>query len=149
MVSGTGTLLVSTAAYAAPDGRTAVAAVSRSDGDDRPRIVVRRLRRADTVPSAYRALLLALWDARRWGTRRLVVATDDVEVAAQLDGVAPPAVGAVVPYLQVRALLHAFGSAEVRYIDREHNFEAIAAAAAAVEYRQPVCLDLPLWRAAS
>lgn len=149
MVSGTGTLLVSTAAYAVPDGRTAVAAVFRSEGNDQPRIVVRRLTRTDTVPPAYRALLLALWDAQRIGARRLVVSTDDIEVAAQLDGEAPPAVEAVGPYLQVRALLRSFAFAEIRYIERERNFEAIAAAAAAVEHRQPVCQDLPLWRAAS
>jgi len=148
-VSATGTLHVSTAAYALPDGRTAVAAVFRVEGDDRPRIVVRRLTRTDTAPPAYRALLLALWDAQRMGARRLAVSTDDVEVAAQLDGAAPPAVEAVGPYLQVRALLRSFAFAEIRYIERERNFEAIAAAAAAVEHRQPVCQDLPLWRAAS
>jgi hypothetical protein len=143
------TLRISTAAYAAPDGRAAVAAVARTPEADRPRIVVRRLRRGDRVPAAYRALLVALWDARRSGARLLVVSTDDPDVAAQLAGQTPPAPEAVAPYLQVRALLHAFANAEVRYLAREHNFEAVAAAAAAVSARRPACADLPLWKAAS
>jgi hypothetical protein len=143
------TLRVSTAAYATPDGRAAVAAVVRTPEADRPRIVARRLRRGDGAPPAYRALLVALWDARRAGARRLVVSTDDPDVAAHLAGQAPPPVEAVGAYVQVRALLHAFAFAEVRYLAREHNFEAVAAAAAAVGHRQPACADLPLWRAAS
>lgn len=143
------TVCVSTAAYVAPDGRAAVAAVLRAPGADRPRIVVRRLRRGDGVPAAYRALLVALWEARRSGARRLVVSTDDADVAAQLAGQAAPPAEAVGLYLQVRALLHAFAAAEVRYLAREHNFEAVAAAAAAADHRQPACVDLPLWRAAS
>ncbi len=147
MVSGA--LHVTTAAYAASDARCAVSAVLRWDGDDAPRIVVRRLRRQDRVPPAYRALLLALWDARRSGARALVVSTDDAEVASQLAGNVPPPAGAIGPYLQVRALLNAFGSAEIRFVARERNYEAIAAAAAAIDPRRPVYADLPLWRAAS
>lgn len=142
-------LRVSTAAYTAPDGRTAVAAVARAQEGDRPRIVVRRLRRGDSAPVAYRALLVALWEARRAGVRRLVVSTDDPDVAAHLAGQTAPPPEAVGPYLQVRALLHAFASAEVHYLAREHNFEAVAAAAAAAGHRQPAYADLPLWRAAS
>ncbi len=145
----TGTLHVTTAAYAGSDGRTVVSAVFRWEGDDPPRIVVRRVRRRDTVPPAYRALLLALWDARRSGARALVVSTDDAEVASQIAGDVPPPAGAIGPYLQVRALLHAFRFAEVRCVARERNDEAIAAAAAAIDPRRPVYADLPLWRAAS
>jgi hypothetical protein len=145
----TGTLHVTTAAYAASGARIAVSAVFRCEGDDAPRIVVRRVRRQDTVPPAYRALLLALWDARRSGARALVVSTDDAEVASQIAGDVPPPAGAIGPYLQVRALLHAFRFAEVRCVARERNYEAIAAAAAAIDPRRPVYADLPLWRAAS
>jgi ribonuclease HI len=145
----TGALRVSTAVAVAGDGRTAVAAVFRWDEDDDPRIVVRRLRRQDPVPPGYRALLVALWDARRLRARTVEVCIDDADVAAQIAGTTPPPAAAIGPYLQVRALTHAFRSAEVRWVEREQNEEAVAAAAAALDPRQPIYADLPLWRAAS
>jgi hypothetical protein len=139
------TLHAATAGRAVPGGRGTIAAVLRWDGSDSPRIVVRRLRRKDTVPPAYRALLLALWEARRMGARALVVGTDDADVAVQLAGGGSPPPEAIGPYLQIRALLHAFRFAEVRQWTPGWDRDTTTATAAAEHPGKPVYTDLPLW----
>lgn len=100
-------------------------------GDGRiVRTLNRRLRRGDASPAISRAILLALWEARRLGARSLVLYTDDAEATSVLTGSEPPPPGALGPYLQVRALRHAFRSVEVRH-------------------PSSACADLPLWTAAS
>ncbi len=143
------TLHATTAGRAAPGMRGTAAVVLRWEGSEVPRIEVRRLRRRDPVPPAYRALLLALWEARRMGARALVLGTDDADVAAQLTGSGSPAPEAIGPYLQVRALLHAFRSIEVRYVTPGWERDAATAAAAAEHPGQPVYTDLPLWACAA
>jgi hypothetical protein len=117
----------------------------------RPRTVVRGLRKGDPVPPAYRALLLALWEARRLGARALTLSTDNADVVTQLLGTVPPPPEAVGAYLQVRALRNAFRSVAVEWRTPVHGGDAALAAAAAGARAcpaQPVCTDLPLWAAA-
>jgi len=143
------TLHATTAGRAAPGLRGTIAVVLRWKGSDVPRIVVRRLRRHDPVPPVYRALLLALWEARRMGARALVLGTDDADVAAQLTGGGSPPPEAIGPYLQIRALLHAFRSVEVRCVTPGGDRDAATAAAVAEHPGQPVYTDLPLWACAA
>lgn len=147
----TRTLHAATAVRTDPRGRAAVAAVLRWDESHRPRTVVRRLRKGDPVPPAYRALLLALWEARRFGARVLILSTDDADVASQLQGTAQPTPEAVGAYLQVRALLNAFRSTVVDWQTPARAGDAALAAAAASARAFPtqsVYTDLPLWAAA-
>jgi len=153
------TLQAATAVWTGPRGRAAVAAVLRWDESEKPRsarrgprTVVRRLRQRDPVPPAYRALLLALWEARRLGARALTLSTDDADVVAQLLGTAPPAPEAVGAYLQVRALLNAFRSVAIdcrTAADDPDTAGATAGAASALDPAAVGCSDLPLWTAAA
>ncbi len=124
------TLHVAVSVCPARDGPGVIKAVMRWDGVCAARTVVRRLRRGDAAPPAHRAILLALWEARRLRARALVLCTDDAEAAALITGAGPPPAGALGPYLQARALRHTFRSVEVRC-------------------PAPACSDLPLWAAAS
>lgn len=145
-------LRAATAGRAAPGARGVVAAVLRWEDGGPSRLVVRRMRRGDTVPPAYRAVLLALWEARRMGARSLVVGCDDPEVTAQISGRAPPPPDAVGPYLQVRALMNAFRLVRIECLMRASDHDgALAAAEAAARLRPASALfaDLPLWAAAS
>ncbi len=63
--------------------------------------------------AAFRGIITALWTARRLGSRRIVVHSDTPGVVARINGdrdVEPELVG---PYLEVRALMHAYRSARV------------------------------------
>jgi hypothetical protein len=123
-----------------------VALVLRWEGSDSPRIVVRRFRARDAAPLAYRALLQALWEARRLGARAIVVATDDADVVAQVAGGGTPPPGALGPYLQIRALLHAFHSGEIRCLGAGRDPDADLAVSAVQGHGRPeACADLPLW----
>lgn len=151
------TLLAAAATRAEPVGRTAAAAVLRWQGSEAPpRVVVRRLARADPAPPAYRAVLLALWEARRLRARAVVLFTDDAGVASQVSGTQAPPEGALGPYLQIRALMHAFRWVEIRHPVPACDRDAIAAArtpVSTVSHREKpgsgLFTDLPLWAAAS
>lgn len=142
-------LHVATAGSVTPGRAGVVAAALRWDGDPHSRVVVRRLRRGERTPPAYRAVLLALWEARRMGARAVVVGTDDADAAERLSGSGSPPPEATVAWLQIRALLHAFRSAEVRYLPPGRDPDAARAAAAVAHRGQPVYTDLPLWAAAA
>jgi len=61
----------------------------------------------------FRALVYALWNARRLGFRRIAVHSDDPGAVAQINGnrrVDPEAVGL---YLEARALMHLYKSATI------------------------------------
>ena len=99
----------------APIAGCAKIAVVFVDADGR---VVRRIGR--TAPNtgthdlaSFRGIVYALWNSRRLGSRRVVVHSDHPGVVAQINGhrdVDPVLVG---PYLEARALLHAYRSARV------------------------------------
>jgi hypothetical protein len=62
---------------------------------------------------AFRGIVYALWNARRLGYRRVAVHSDDPAAVAQINGdrhVDPETVGA---YLQIRALMHLYKSAQI------------------------------------
>ena len=113
--------------------------------------VLRRIgRTAPDTPTrdlaAFRGILYALWNSRRLGSRWVVVFSDNPGVVAQINGdqeVDPSLVG---PYLEVRALLHAYRSARVE-VQRSHwEREALAAAEAArTGHTDDIIEDLPLW----
>ncbi len=63
--------------------------------------------------AAFQGILYALWTARRFGSRRLVVHSDNPAVVAQINGRQEVSLDLVGPYLEVRALLHAYRSARV------------------------------------
>lgn len=96
--------------------------------------------------AAYRGILYALWNARRLGARWIVVHSDTPDVVAQINGAQeiPPA--CVGPYLEVRALLHAYRGACVRVDDTLWIREAAALADVALAHDTDELIeDLPLW----
>jgi hypothetical protein len=146
------TLRAATAGQATPGARGVVAAVLRWEDGGPPRVVVRRMRRGEAVPSAYRAVLLALWEARRMGARSLVLGCDDPEVIAQISGMASPPPDAVVPYLQIRALVNSFRLVRIERLAPSSDHDAALAAEEVVARLSPtrgLFSDLPLWAAAS
>jgi hypothetical protein len=140
-----GPLRVTAAARPTSDGRLTVAVVLRRPESGACRVLVRTVR-PNQAPAAHRALLAALWAARRVGARRVAVEIDDGEVVAQVTGRTETPPSAMVAVLQSRALLNAFDAATLRYIPPEEN-DAAFAAAAAPRSRVPIYCDLPLWAA--
>lgn len=120
-----------------------IAVVLREPGAGAPRVLVRTVR-PNATPAAHRALLAALWAARRARARRIVVGVDDPGVVAQVAGQAEVPPGAVVAVLQLRALLNAFDDARLQWVRPQEN-DAVFAASAARTTRTPVYCDLPLW----
>lgn len=96
--------------------------------------------------AAFRGIVYALWNARRLGPRRVIVYCDNPSVVAQINGrqdVDPALVG---PYLEVRALLHAYRSARVEVQGTRWGREALEAAEAAHgRDTDEIVEDLPLW----
>jgi hypothetical protein len=96
--------------------------------------------------AAFRGIVYALWNARRLGSRRVVVHSDNPGVVAQIGGnrdVDPALVG---PYLEARALLHAYRAARVEVQMTCWGREAQAAAEAAQGGDTDEMIeDLPLW----
>lgn len=100
---------------------------------------------------AFRGILYALWNSRRLGARWIVVHSDSPDVVAQINGtqeILPPLVG---PYLEVRALLHAYRGAHVKTDETLWGREAAALAktalanAALAHDTDDIIEDLPLW----
>lgn len=113
--------------------------------------IVRRIGRMlpETTTSdlaAFRGILYVLWNSRRLGSRRVVVHSDNPSVVAQINGdqeVEPALIG---PYLEVRALLHAYRSARVEADSTGWGREALAVAEAArAGDTDDAIEDLPLW----
>jgi len=146
-------LVLAVAARAGPRGRpgdrgVATACLRWPDGTTRT--IVRRIRRDDPVPAAWRALLLGLWAARRAGARALTLVLDDPDVAAVLDGRAEPPADAVIPSLQSRALLNAFRSTAIRIgSGNDPDLEAAGFAAASGGAGRAGLAGLPLWSMAA
>jgi hypothetical protein len=90
-----------------------------------------------------------LTEARRLRARTVIVHVDDAEVVAHLRGAERPPVEVLGLYLQVRALMNAFRSADVRLSAPIAGHDPIFAAAAALPPRGQTYSDLPLWAAAS
>jgi ribonuclease HI len=113
----------------------------------------RRVSASSKDLAAFQGVLYALWTARRLGSRRVVVHSDRPGVVAQINGRQEVHVDFVGPYLQVRALLHAYRSARVEEggeMGWEQEALAMAEAALAFEVHDSdvteiVVEDLPLW----
>ena len=103
--------------------------------------------------AAFRGIVYALWNSRRLGSRRVIVHCPDLDVVAQIHGevdVEPELVG---PYLEVRALLHAYRAARVEPCPQgtgellwQGEAQALADAALDHDVDETVA-DLPLWSA--
>lgn len=96
--------------------------------------------------TAFRGILYALWNSRRLGARWVVVHSDARDVVAQINGAREVDPALVGPYLEVRALLHAYRGARVIADAAAIAAEADAVARVALEYdTDDVIEDLPLW----
>jgi hypothetical protein len=135
-------------AAAAPAGGRAGMGVVFVDAQGR---VLRRIGR--TLPgvtsrelAAFRGILYALWNCRRLGSRWVVVHSDDPDVVDQINGAREIAPALVGPYLEVRALLHAYRAARVTAGETVWGREAAAIAETAREHDTSDAVeDLPLW----
>jgi ribonuclease HI len=100
--------------------------------------------------AAFRGILYALWNSRRFGVRHVVVHSDTREVVRQVNGDREVEDSLVGPYLEVRALLHAYKEARVLADRSAWGREAAAIAAVALQHNTDDVVedDLPLWSAA-
>jgi len=112
----------------------------------------RRVPVSNTDLAAFQGILYALWTARRLGSRRVVVHSDHDAVVAQINGFQEVRVDLVGPYLEVRALLHAYRSARVEVGQMGWEQEARAMAETTLTFdvhtfdvTDMVVEDLPLW----
>ncbi len=113
--------------------------------------VLRRIGR--TIPgvdnrdaAVFRGILYALWNSRRLGSREIIVHADTPEVVEQITGAREVDPAFVGPYLEIRALLHAYRAARVKVDGTGWGQEAATVAEAAREYdTDDTVEDLPLW----
>jgi hypothetical protein len=97
--------------------------------------------------AAFRGILYALWNSRRFGVRHVVVHSDAPVVVEQVNGNRQVEDRLVGPYLEVRALLHAYRQARVLADRTAWGREAAAIAAVALQHNTDDAVedDLPLW----
>jgi len=97
--------------------------------------------------AAFRGILYALWNSRRFGVRHVVVHCDAPVVVDQVNGDRHVDDSLVGPYLEVRALLHAYRQARVLADGSAWGREAAAIAAVALRHNTDDVVedDLPLW----
>ena len=116
--------------------------------DDRGRVlgrIRRTLPRADRDQAVFQGVIAALWAARLLGTRAAIVHVDDPRIVAQINGEQRVSWELVGPYLQVRALLHAYRDGRVEADLLGWGPAAIAVAEAALNPADGAVDDLPLW----
>lgn len=151
-----GTLHAFVAAAEPADGRTGMGVVFVDQQRGALRKIGRGLPAATTRGlAAFRGIVYALWNSRRLGSRRVVVHCSDQDIVARINGEADVGEEFVGPYLEVRALLHAYRDARVTASPRGagdlfwHN-EAQALADAALDRDiDETVEDLPLWSGAT
>gem|GEM_PF-890021 len=97
--------------------------------------------------AAFRGILYALWNSRRFGVRHVVVHSDTPVVVEQVNGDREVDDKLVGSYLEVRALLHAYRQARVLADGSAWGREAAAIAAVALQHNTDDVVedDLPLW----
>ncbi|HKV70026.1 MAG TPA: reverse transcriptase-like protein [Gemmatimonadales bacterium] len=100
--------------------------------------------------AAFQGILLALWDSRRLGCRRVVAQSDHPGVVAQINGHREVHLELIGPYLEVRSLLHAYQSARVEMDQSPWKPGAVAVARAALASgpTDQTVDELPLWACA-
>lgn len=147
-----GTLHAFVAAAEPAVGRTATGVVFV----DHAGRALRRVGRAlpgvtDRGLAAFHGIVYALWNSRRLGSRRVVVHCAEHDVVAQINGDTEVPEQYVGPYLEVRALLHAYRAGRVEHCplgtgELLWQAEAQALADAAVDHDiDETVEDLPLW----
>ncbi len=129
------------------DGRAGMAVIFT---DSRGRVVRRTGRMLPGVASkdlaSFRGILHALWNSRRLGSRWVVVHSDNRDVVAQINGTKDVDPALIGPYLEVRALLHAYRGARVDAGETIWGHEAAAIAQDARKHdSDDIVEDLPLW----
>ncbi len=140
------TLHVTLSVQPATEDRPAAIGLVFCDRDGR---VLRRIGRTVGTQSreaaGFRGLLHALWLSRRFGARSVTIACDLPEVVGLAQGGEPIPDRLVGPYLQVRALVHAYKA--VTLIASPAPEAAVAAVEAQRRYRdrEVTVDDLPLW----
>jgi len=98
--------------------------------------------------AAFRGILYALWNSRRLGPRSVVVHSDSPGVVEQINGAREVDAALIGPYLEVRALLHAYRGARVKADRSGWGQEAAAVAEAALDLDTDDTIeDLTLWAA--
>jgi Reverse transcriptase-like len=146
------TLHAYVAAAELSDGRAGVGVIFVDDHGRAVRRVGRALSGVASLSLAsFRGIVHALWNSRRLGFRRIVVHCPDQAVVAQINGDQEVPEEFVGPYLEVRALLHAYRVARVES-SREGAGEvfwpreaaALAEGAGDRDVDETV-QDLPLW----
>ena len=136
------------AAAAPVDGRSGMGVVFV---DSQGRVLKRIGRALPGVQShelaVFRGILYALWNSRRFGVRHVVVHSDGPTVVQQVNGERDVADSLVGPYLEVRALLHAYREARVLADTSAWGREAAAIAGVALQHNTDDIVedDLPLW----
>jgi hypothetical protein len=97
--------------------------------------------------AVFRGILYALWNSRRFGVRHVVVHSDAPAVVEQVKGEREVDDSLVGPYLEVRALLHAYREARVLAGASPWGREAAAIAAVALRHNTDNVVedDLALW----
>jgi ribonuclease HI len=97
--------------------------------------------------AAFRAVLYALWNSRRFGVRHVVVHSDAAGVVDQVNGDRAVDDTLIGPYLEVRALLHAYRQARVIADGSAWGREAAAIASIAVQHNTDGVVEdeLALW----
>jgi hypothetical protein len=147
-----GTLHAFVAAADPADGRTGTGVVFVDQAGRALRKIGRALPGVtDRGLAAFHGIVYALWNSRRLGSRRVVVHCAEHEVVAQINGETEVLEQFVGPYLEVRALLHAYRAARVEPCTRGTGEllwqdEAQALANVAVDHAVDETIeDLPLW----
>jgi hypothetical protein len=97
--------------------------------------------------AVFRGILYALWNSRRFGVRHVVVHSDAPAVVQQVNGERDVTDNLVGPYLEVRALLHAYREARVLAGESAWGREAAAIAGVALQHNTDDIVedDLALW----
>ncbi len=127
------------------DRRSGIGVLFVDDGGHVLGRIRRTLTHAERDRAVFQGILVALWAARRLGTRAVVVHVDHSQVVAQINGEQRVAWDLVGPYLQVRALLHAYRDSRVEADLLDWGPAAIAIVEAALRPSDDAIDDLPLW----
>ncbi len=148
----TGTLHAFVAAADPASGRTGTGIVFVDQAGRALRKIGRALPGVtDRGLAAFHGIVYALWNSRRLGSRRVVVHCAEHEVVAQINGETEVLEQFVGPYLEVRALLHAYRAARVEQCRLgtgellwQDEAQALADASVSHDIDETV-EDLPLW----
>jgi hypothetical protein len=115
-------------AYVADAGGTLLLAFMEGSGHVHECVTLTPVGARTASERAFRGIVHALWNARARGYRRIVVHSDSPEAVAQINGERPVEPALIGPYLEGRALMHAYRWAhvtvgEIHWRDSERHTE--------------------------